>query len=130
MRKTSSSITISIILGLGLGALAACGGDDGGSDHSGVDGSKTVISMSASEKQTFCEWVVERQGGAGHTTECGDGVTVTTQTVAECVAGFADLTSNCPLTVSQAETCNLAIAADACSFGGEACAPVFECIPQ
>ena len=125
MRTTS----ISIIGTIFLGTFAACGGD-GDSDTSGVDGSKTVVSMTATEKQTFCEWVVATQGGAGHTTECGDGITVTTQTVAECVQSFSELTTNCPVTVSQAESCNLAVAANACSFGGEACAALFECIPE
>ncbi len=122
MRTILVSITSSIL----LVTLAACGSDSG----SGVDGSKPVVTMTASEKQTFCEWVVAQQGGAGHTTDCGNGVTVTTQTVAECVAGFADLIATCPATVAQGEACASASAAAPCSFGGEACAPLFACIPE
>lgn len=114
-----------LVLALGLTTLVACGGDDG----SGVDGSKTIVGMSASEKQSFCEWAIAEQGGAGAMTTCGD-VTITVQTVADCVAGFADFTATCAATVAQGEACIAATASNPCEFGGAACAPIFACIPQ
>ena len=117
----------SVLIIAGALALGACGGDGGGS---GVDGAKPIISMTVSEKQTFCEWLVAEQGGPDHVTECGGGVSVTTQTVAECVAGFADFSPTCAATVAQGEACAIAVGAAPCSFGGEACAPIFACIPQ
>lgn len=114
-------ITISLALGLGL---IACGG---GSDGSGVDGSKTIISMSASERMTFCEWAIEEQGGAGTTHNCGD-FTITIQTVAECVADFDNFSPTCTATVGQGESCVSAVASDPCNLGGSAeCQAIFAC---
>lgn len=104
---------------------AACGGDDGGS---GVDSGKTLGALSASEQTALCEHIVEVQGGAGHVSDCGGGVTVTTDTVAECVTGFADLAATCAATVGQAETCAAAIGAAPCTFeGSPECTAVITC---
>lgn len=116
-------IDIRICAALGL-AIAGCGGGSGGS---GVDASKPITQLTASEVMQFCEWSVEEQGGAGTTTDCGDGVTVTVDTVQECVDGYGGFTSDCTTTVGQVEDCIEAIAADPCSFGGAACAPLFDC---
>jgi len=107
-------------------AMAACGG---GSGTSGVDSSKHVNSLSDGEAQTFCEWAVDEQGGAGTVTDCGDGLTITVDTVAECVAKQGNYTSDCAATVADAEACTTAIGNDPCSFGGNACAALFACIP-
>lgn len=110
-------------------AVAACGGDDGGGDTSGVDGNKTIITMSAGEKETFCSWAIEKQGGPGSTTQC-EGFTITTQTVAECVTDFGSFSTGCTATVAQAEACVNALATDACTGGGQACAAIFACLPE
>ena len=121
--------TTSSILGLlFFSTLAACGGDDGDS-ASGVDGNKPVVSMSTSEKQSFCEWAIATQGGAGTVHEC-DGFTITVQTVAECVADLADFTANCQATVAQGEACVSAIASSPCMLGSSACDAIFACFPE
>jgi len=114
------------VLGLALTTLGTACGDGGGS--SGVDGSKTIVSLSASEKLDFCEFVIAEQGGPGHPIMCGD-VTVTVQTVEECVAGFAGLPPTCAATVAQGEACATASGDDPCSFGGAACAAGFAWLP-
>ena len=118
------SFTSKILGGLALSfiSLAACGGSDG----SGVDGDKTIVSMSASERTDFCEWAIDEQGGAGTVTTCGE-VTITVQSVADCVASFDSFVASCTATVSQGETCVEAVASNPCEFGGTACAPVFAC---
>jgi len=87
-------------------ALIACGGDDDGDGGSGDDGSKTIVSMSESENTSFCEWAIGQQGGAGTVHQC-DGFTLTVQSVAECVADFADFSASCT-----------------------ACEAIFACIPE
>lgn len=118
------NITSKILGGLALSfiSLAACGG--GGS---GVDGDKAIVAMSSSERTDFCEWAIEEQGGAGTVTTCADDVTVTVQSVSDCVASFDDFIASCTATVAQGETCVEAIADNPCEFGGDSCDPVFEC---
>jgi hypothetical protein len=111
------------VVGLILGAVA-CGGGGGGS--SGVSGSKQLGQLDMSEWQTLCEYIVEVEGGEGKVTECGDGVTVTTTTVAECVAD-APTFMGCTATVANAEACAEAIGADPCA-GSAACEPIFACV--
>jgi hypothetical protein len=119
------NITTKMIAGLVL-SLAACG--DGDKD-SGVDGNKTIVTMTDAEKNDFCEWAIATQGGAGTVHQC-DGFTLTVQTVAECVADFADFMANCSATVSQGEACVNAIAAAPCMPATTACEAIFACIPQ
>lgn len=121
-------IHTSLITGLALSlALVACGGDDDGG--SGVDGSKTIVSMSASERMSFCEWAIATQGGAGTVHQC-EGFTLTVQSVADCAAGFGDFVASCAATVSQGEACVAAIAAMPCMPATAACEAVFACIPE
>ncbi|HUS31579.1 MAG TPA: hypothetical protein VMZ53_23900 [Kofleriaceae bacterium] len=111
-------------------ALGACGGDDG-AEHSGVSTSKQLKDLSADERMQECEWGVSYQGGAGHVTMCSDNVTVTVDTVPECVDAMDQYAaSGCTATVAELEACTRAIAADPCSFGGDACGPVFACLGQ
>ncbi len=124
-------IITKIISGVALSlALVACGGDDDvGDGGSGVDGSKTIVSMSESEKTSFCEWAIATQGGAGTVHQC-DGFTLTVQSVAECVADFADFQASCAATVAQGEACVSAIAAMPCMPATTACEAIFACLPQ
>ncbi|HVV88016.1 MAG TPA: hypothetical protein VHE35_33475 [Kofleriaceae bacterium] len=124
MRTQSSILLLSI---LGALALSACGGDDGGGSSSGVDTSKKLVDLSASDKQTFCAWRVATEGGEGHSTDCGDGITITTGSVAECVSGFDSFSASCTATVGDAEGCVEASAANECD-PGSACDAIFACI--
>ncbi len=107
-------------------AMAACGGSAG---PSGVDSNKHINTLSTSEAQTFCEWAVEEQGGAGHVTDCGGGVMVTADTVAECETNQANLVATCAATVADAEACMTAMGADPCNFEHPECAALIACTP-
>lgn len=115
--------TISILAASAALLLCACGGSDG----SGVDGGKALISLSAGEQMDLCEYIVA--SGPSEPVDCGDGVTAEPTTVSECVADFSDFTADCTATVAQAEACAEAIGADPCgdSFPAE-CAWVFDCV--
>ena len=115
------SILLSVLL------LGACGGDDT-ADSSGVATSTQIKDLSADQKMQECEWGVAFQGGAGHQTMCADNVTVTVNTVAECVDDLTTYASHgCAVTISQLEACTKAVANDPCSFGGDACGPIIQC---
>ena len=79
--------------------LFACGSD---SDSSGIEPSRQVSSLDAVEEMTLCEFAVEAAGGAGAEFTCADDVTVTVDTVAECLTGFGP-SNTC--TVAQIEAC-------------------------
>ena len=119
-----------LFLGIILGPLAvvACGDSDG-SGGSGLDGSQTVVGLSAGDKQTFCTWAIQSQGGAGTVHEC-EGFTLTVQTVAECVADFDQFSATCTATVDQAEACISAISSNPCDPATTACDAIFACIPE
>jgi len=109
--------------------VGACGGDDGGSDSSGVTTTKQIKDLSAAEQMQECEWGVAYSGGAGHQTMCPDNVTVTVDSVASCVQDMMTYATNaCMATIAELEACTRALAADPCSFGGDACGPVFACL--
>jgi hypothetical protein len=114
-----------VVFGL---ATAACG-DSGGGD-SGVDGSKKINALSSSEVQTFCGWALAEQGGPGHETMCNGGFTITAPTEMECESNYGNLKATCTVTVSDAEACIHALAADPCMLGGTACRAVIECSSQ
>ena len=106
---------------------AACG-----SSGSGVSGSKKVVDLSPSEQRDLCEYIVDAQGGP-RTIMCDPNTTIEIETVDECVADTAGLSSTCPVTVSQAEACAEALGdLDPCADVAfpAACAPLFECAPQ
>lgn len=108
--------------------LAACGGDDGPADSSGVDGDKAITDLTASEVSAVCEWGVEVSGGEGYTEDCGD-FDYTVETVAECEAGYASIPAACStVTVAELEACIEAVGADPCTaFGSQACAEYVSC---
>jgi hypothetical protein len=116
------SILIAVLL------AGACGGDDT-ADSSGVAQTKQIKDLSGDERMQECEWGVAFQGGAGKSTACGDGVTVTVNSVSDCVQDMATYATNgCTATILQLEACTKAVAADPCSFGGATCQPIIDCL--
>jgi len=108
-----------------LFAAAGCSGGDDGGTGSGVDGSKSVASLSASEQQDLCEFTVDVEDGP-RTVQC-DGFTVDIDDVAACVASLGEVPASCTATVADAEACALAIGDDPCHFDSPACQPFFAC---
>jgi hypothetical protein len=118
--------------------LAACGGGDGNSDGSGVDGGKQIVDLTSTELADVCEYLTmvlpER------TISCPEGpFTVAEGGYAECVDDYGMIASespDCTLTVSQTEACVEALAAftDAqwCNLEAlpTACMPVFDAACQ
>lgn len=117
--------TRGIFFVLAITMAAACGGDDGGGG-SGVDRGKTVVSLSADERTSVCEFVFNTVGSS--TLTCSDITYDGPDSVAECEAGFSALSANCPMTVAQAEGCAQAIASGDCAGAESNCTAVFACI--
>jgi hypothetical protein len=115
-----------------LVVAAACGGDDGPSDTSGFDQTQILTSFSTSERTDYCAWAIEVQGGPGHVTQCGDGVTVTAPTQSECEADLAALpqTTECTsLTVGDYESCIHHLDTDPCgAIQSDDCAKWLACV--
>ena len=108
-------------------ALAACGGGDSGS--SGVDGSKKLIELSADERTQLCEFMVDAEGGAGNSKMCGDGITVTVKSAADCVAGFGQFKATCAATGDNAESCANAVGDDVCNLiSSSSCSFLIQCL--
>jgi hypothetical protein len=84
-------------------ALAAVGCSSSSNSSSGpnVDGSKQVLTVTASEKASVCDWFAGLVGGYGTTTTCSMAVITAPPTQAECVTDFPA----CAVTVSTFETC-------------------------
>lgn len=97
--------------------LVACGGDSDSS--SGIERSRQVSSLDTVEQMTLCEFAVEAAGGAGAEFTCADDVTVTVNTVAECLTEFG---SSNTCSVAQIEDC---ANSDPCDIAP--CLPLLEC---
>jgi hypothetical protein len=65
--------------------LTSCGG----SGSSGVDSSKFTDELSSDELSTLCDWMLDKQGGAGTETDCGEGESAIVGTKTECAASVA-----------------------------------------
>jgi hypothetical protein len=103
--------------------IAACGGANNTPSRSGLPEDEQVTSLSDADLDTLCNWVADYEGGVGTTLACGDTVDGPDQ----CTAAIRAAT-NCPLTVSQYETCAAAFRADACTaLGNPACGVVAQC---
>jgi hypothetical protein len=132
MQQLGSRLGIASLVGLFacVTSLAACGGgsstgDGGGllgkkdgavssTQTSGVLGTKTLGTMTATDRQMFCDWVASLYGGYGQEVTCDDGsgmtLTITGPTSqAECLAEAAQVPATCAATVSQVEICTRAI---------------------
>jgi hypothetical protein len=107
-------------------ALAACGGVDEG--FSGVRLDARVGALSMAEMRDLCAWVIEAQGGEGAMYDCGNGSSVTLDTIDECVAEQGDY-ADCAMTVAQMESCVLDVGADPCRAPQTAsCQPLGRCL--
>ena len=109
-----------------IAALVACA-DSGSSSGSGIDGSKKLTELSASEREDLCAYMFEAEGGA-HSKTCGDGITISVRSAAECAAGFANLSASCTATVGGAEDCSEAAGEDLCNLlSSPACSFLLQC---
>ncbi len=115
--------------GSGGGGGNGGGGGGGGGNGSGVPGATQLSDLTPAQVMTFCSWaIIDIQGGENIETECGDGLSVDTGTVAECTADYADLPV-CDLTVAQVELCMLEVGDDPClAFQSPECADYISCI--
>ena len=112
---------VAVVLGLVLGGCGSSTGGGGGS--SGVDSSKRIDSLSASEKAQYCDWVNAKLGGYGATMSCGSDITLEADaSQAECVASAP---TSCAATVAQAEACANMMSCQ--NLIPPSCAPLFEC---
>lgn len=112
---------VAIVLGV---ALVGCGSSTGsGGGSSGVDSSKRLDSLTATEIAQFCDWTNAKLGGYGATMSCGGDITLEADAnQAECVAGAP---TTCAATVAQAEACANMMSCQ--NIIPEACAPLFAC---
>jgi hypothetical protein len=89
----------------------ACGTGAGTSSSSGppVDSSKTLSNLSTSEKQAFCDWTAQQEGGYGRTISCEatGSPLYTPSDQATCVSELSQHASEpgCTATVGQWTTC-------------------------
>ena len=94
---------------------------------SGVNPDQRVGALSDDEMRELCAWVIGRQGGEGAMHECGNGVTITLDTIDECVAEQDDYAS-CSLTVAQMEECVIDAGSNPCRAPSTpSCQPLGQC---
>lgn len=115
MRPILTTLIAVIALSAASLTFMGCGGDD----SSGIDRNRTLSSLDGAEVQELCEFTIDAAGGAGAEFTCPDDVTVTVDTVAECVSDIGTFGS---CTVGVVEDCAVA---DPCDFA--ACVPLLSC---
>jgi len=98
-----------------MGLLAIGCGEDG----SGLEGTKKVVDLSASEQGDLCDYTSEVEGGYGASKMCGDGITITVKPRAECVANLEAVVAGCTATVADVEACAEAVGEDLCKLLSE-----------
>lgn len=82
---------------------------------SGVDPTKTLGSLSTSEKKTLCDWQAGINGGYGRTATCEGGLSASyPKSQSACLAKFPP--ASCQATVADAEACFHVDAKDPCAF--------------
>lgn len=116
-----------ILASLVIGSLSACG-DSASSSGSGVTGSKRLSELTSSERDDLCSYSFDASGGA-HSKMCGGGITISTQSVADCTTGLAAVSASCAVTVDTAESCAEAIGSDLCNtLSSSDCLALFVCV--
>jgi hypothetical protein len=116
------SLTLAPLFALAI--ATGCGGDDGPTS-SGVAPTTPIAALTQAESTSLCEFIVEEQGGAGHVEECGDGFTITTETVAECMSGLVG--ASCTATVADFEACFNAVENSCQTLAEPSCEAYFDC---
>jgi hypothetical protein len=102
----------------------------GGTSTSGIDGTKTVGSLTPAEQATFCDWAAAVTGGYGCQGACDGGVAVTFDaSQSACIAQFTK--PGCSATVSDVESCAKTNAQNVCALAilsSPACASLRACL--
>jgi hypothetical protein len=88
------AVAVVFAIGFGLG----CGG---GSSGSGVDGTKQVSALDATDKKGVCDWFAAQVGGYGSTTTCSMAQLMAPVDQADCLSSFPV----CAVTVATFESC-------------------------
>lgn len=97
-------------------------------DSSGVEGSKKLAELSASESGDLCDYTADVQGGYGASKLCGDGLTITVKSREACIANIEATVASCTATVENAEACAEAVGDDLCKLLSEPkCAFALQC---
>ncbi|WP_428264689.1 hypothetical protein [Haliangium sp.] len=117
------AITLSALAAATLG-VAGCGGPG---SYSGPPPDELVSELSREDMRDLCVWVLDLHGGAGSEHLCSGGVSVTLDSVDECVRD-QDEFDDCSLTVRQWEDCVLDTRDDPCGIlTARSCRPVAAC---
>jgi len=99
-----------------------------GEDSSGVDGSKRLLDLSATEQGDVCDYTSDVQGGYGSSKVCGDGITLSVKQRGDCIANLEATVAGCAATVADLEACSEAVGEDLCKFLSEPkCAFLLQC---
>ena len=105
--------------------LIGCGGVEEG--FSGAPLDERVGDLSDDDMRKLCAWGAQRQGGENAMFDCGDGVSVTIDTVDECVEEQTDY-AFCDATVQQMEQCVIDAGPNPCNaLTTPACEPLYPC---
>jgi hypothetical protein len=111
-------------LGLGL-AVVGCGGDDASQPASGVNRSKYMDQLNASEIQQLCSWSAGIMSPGEHT--CPGGLTAKVDTESECADSIRATPVHC--SVSAAEDCIISTKGDPCRMlSTAACGQLIKCL--
>ena len=104
------------LMGGVLVCFSACSDEPSvaGSSDSGVDPSKPLSALDASDSALLCDWASSRLGGYGHRAACPDPKLeyYAAPDQATCVSSMV---SSCTATVAQYESCMKEVARDPCN---------------
>ncbi len=113
------------VLALVLLVVCACG-SDGGITPSGLDRKQKLNTLDSAQKGSLCDWVVEETAGINK--QCGENVTVESQTREECLSDLPSAENTCDATVGHYEDCMGQLKSDPCkAFTNDACIEVISC---
>lgn len=116
-----------LLLGLALVA-GACGDDGPAVGPSGLDRGLTSGELTEAQRRQLCEFIVDSFGGPGELVDCGDGVSLETPSVDDCLASSRSF-DPCSITVGVIEDCQDSMAGDICvAFNTPACDPLRACL--
>ena len=109
-----------------IASIVACS-DSGSSSGSGVEPTKKLTTLDANERQQLCEYMVEAEGGV-HSKTCGDGLTISVKSAADCANSLTAFNASCTATVDNAESCAEAAGDDLCNLvSSPSCTFLFQC---